>query len=127
MATKIDQLVDQIGGLRAVELAQLTKALEETFGVSAAAMAVGPVPASGQEKSKAEEEQSEYSVELIDPGSDKIKIIKAVRQVKKDLGLTEAKKLVESTPIVLLESAPKDEAQKIKEAIEAAGGKVKLS
>ena len=130
MATKIEQLMTEISGLTALELAQLTKALEEAFGVSAAmpvmataAAVAGAAPV----EAKKEEEKSEYKVELLDGGPDKIKTIKAVRQVKKDLGLTEAKKMVEEAPSVLAEAASKEEAKAMKEALEAAGAKVKLS
>lgn len=127
MSTKIDQLINEISGLTALELAQLTKSLEEKFGVSAAAPMMAAAPASAAAAPKAEEEKATYKVELIDSGADKIKTIKAVRQVKKDLGLTEAKKLVEETPSLLAESATKDEAKTMKEVLEAAGAKVKLT
>lgn len=129
MSAKIEQLVNEVSNLTALELAQLTKALEETFGVSAAMpmMAAAPGAAADAGSAKKEEEKSEYKVELIDAGSNKINTIKAVRSIKKDLGLTEAKKLVEEVPSVISEAASKDEANAIKEALEAAGAKVKLS
>jgi len=129
MAAKLDQLITEISNLTALELAQLTKALEEKFGVTAAAPVAGFAAAAPSEAAagKKEDEQEAFKVELIDAGPDKIKAIKAVRQVKKDLGLTEAKKMVEEVPAVLAESASKDEAKTIKEVMEAAGAKVKLS
>ncbi len=129
MSVKIEQLVSDISNLSALELAQLTKALEGAFGVSAAMPMMGGAVAAAPaaEGTKKEEEKSEYKVELIDAGPDKIKTIKAVRQVKKDLGLTEAKKLVEETPSLLAEAASKDEAKTMKEVLEAAGAKVKLT
>jgi len=129
MASKQDQIIKEIGGLTVLELAQLVKGLETEFGVSAAmptmAGAAAAVAAPGAEAAKAEE-KSEYKVELTDGGPDKIKTIKALRSVT-TLGLTEAKKAVEETPTVIAEAASKDDAKKMKEALEAAGAKVKLS
>jgi large subunit ribosomal protein L7/L12 len=124
----MENLVKEISGLTVLELAELTKALESAFGVSAAmpmaaAMPAGEAPAAG----KKEEEKTEFKVELLDSGANKINVIKALRQVKKDLGLTEAKKMAEETPSVVAEAASKDEAKVMKETLEAAGAKVKLS
>lgn len=132
MSNKIEQLINDISGLTALELSQLTKALEEKFGVSGAVMSAGPaVAAAGAAEAGAGEQKAEekaaFKVELIDAGPDKIKTIKAVRQVKKDLGLIEAKKLVEEVPSLLASSATKDEAKTMKEVLEAAGAKVKVS
>jgi large subunit ribosomal protein L7/L12 len=130
MSTKsLDQLVNDISGLTVLELAELTKLLEGKFGVSAAmpvaaAHAAAPAADSGAKK---EEEKSEYKVELLDGGPDKIKAIKALREVKKDLNLIDAKKAVEGAPTVLAEAASKEEAKAFKEKLEAAGAKVKLS
>lgn len=127
---KVEALVKEISGLSVLELAQLTKELEGVFGVSAAMMA-GPavaVASAGADSSAAKsEEKSEYKVEITDGGDNKIKVIKALRQVKKDLGLTEAKKMVEETPSVVADAVPTAEAKAMKEALEAAGAKVKLS
>ncbi len=126
MATRIEQLVDEISGLTALELAELAKVLEDKFGVSA--MAPMMAPAAGAAAAAApQEEKTEYKVELLEMGGDKIKAIKAVRQIKKDLGLTDAKKLVEDVPSVLAEAASKEEANNMKAVLEAAGCKVKLS
>lgn len=130
MATKIEQLVNDISGLTALELAQLTKSLEGVFGVSAAMPAAAAAPAaSGAEAGAAgkAEEKSEYVVKLVDAGANKINVIKALRQIKKDLGLTQARELAESAPVVLAEAASKDEAKAMKEALEAAGAKVELA
>ena len=123
-----EQLINDIGNMTVLELAELVKALEEKFGVSAAMpMAAAAAPSAGADAgAKKEEEKSEYKVELIDGGADKIKTIKALRQVT-TLGLTEAKKAVEEAPSVLAEAASKDDAKKMKETFEAAGAKVKLS
>jgi len=126
MSSKIEQLVSEISSLTLMESAELAKALETMFGVSAS-MAVAAAAPAADTGAKAEEEKSEYKVELIEAGPDKIKIIKALRQVKKDLGLTEAKKAVEEAPTVIAEAASKDEAKTMKEVLEAAGAKVKLS
>lgn len=128
MANSYDQLIDQIGNMTVLELAELVKALENKFGVSAAAPAAAVAPAAAPEAgAKKEEEKSEYKVELSEGGTDKIKVIKALRQVLPNFGLTEAKKAVEEAPTVLAEAASKDDAKKMKEALEAAGAKVKLS
>lgn len=125
MAQKsFDQIIEQIGSLTVLELAELVKALEEKFGVSAAmpvaAGAAAPVAA-------AVEEKTEFKVELVDGGADKIKVIKALRVVVKDLSLTDAKKMVESAPQVVAEHVKKEDADKMKQELEAAGAKVKLS
>lgn len=129
MATKsYEQIIDQIGNLSVLELAELVKGLEDKFGVSAAMpMAAAPTAASAAsaEAPKAEE-KSEYKVTLKDGGPEKIKTIKALRTVT-TLGLTEAKKAVEETPSVIAESAAKADAMKMKETLEAAGAKVELS
>lgn len=124
---KQEQLIQDIGNMTVLELAELVKALETKFGVSAAMpVAAGPAAAAPEAGGKKEEEKSEYKVELTESGADKIKIIKALRSVT-TLGLTEAKKAVEEAPSVIAEAASKDDAKKIKEALEAAGAKVKLS
>jgi large subunit ribosomal protein L7/L12 len=127
MATKTnDQLIDAIGSMTVLELAELVKALETKFGVSAAMPVGAAAPASAAPEAKKEEEKSEYKVELTEGGPDKIKTIKALREVT-TLGLTEAKKAVEEAPTVIAEAAAKADAQKMKEKLEAAGAKVKLS
>lgn len=126
----MENLVKEISGLTVLELAELTKALESAFGVSAAmpvAAAAAAMPAGEAASGKKEEEKTEFKVELIDSGANKINVIKALRQVKKDLGLTEAKKMAEEVPSVIAEAASKDEAKVMKETLEAAGAKVKLS
>lgn len=127
MATKsYEQIIDQIGNLSVLELSELVKGLEEKFGVSAAMpMAAAPAASASAEAPKAEE-KSEYKVTLKDGGPEKIKTIKALRQVT-PLGLTEAKKAVEEAPTVIAESATKDDAKKMKDTLEAAGAKVELS
>lgn len=127
MSSNVEKLVTEIGGLTVLELADLTKALEEKFGVSAS-MAVGvAAPAAAGAAAPAAEEKNEFKVELLDAGANKLEALKALRKVKKDLGLIEAKKIVESAPVVIAEAASKEDAKAFKEALEAAGAKVKLS
>lgn len=128
MASKQEQFIQDIGNMTVLELAELVKALETKFGVSAAApvAAAGAAGAAPEAGGKAEEEKTEFKVELIEGGPDKIKSIKALRSVS-TLGLTEAKKAVEEPPFMIAEAASKDDAKKIKDAMEAAGAKVKLS
>jgi len=123
------KILDEIKKLSVVELAELVKAIEEEFGVSASApvAAVAAAPAAGGEAAAAEEEKSEFKVTLKDAGGEKIKVIKALRSVVSTLSLKDAKEKVESAPCVVAESAPKDEAKKMKETLEAAGAKVELS
>ena len=128
MAKSYEQIIDQIGSMSVLELADLVKALQEKFGVSAAAMpsaSAAPAAASAEAPAQAEG-KSEYKVTLKDGGPEKIKTIKALRSVT-TLGLTEAKKAVEEAPSVIAETASKEDAKKMKEALEAAGAKVELS
>ena len=129
MASKINKLVEEIGSLTVLESADLVKALEEKFGVSAAMpmMAAGAAPAAAGQVVAAQEEKSEYKVTLKDGGPEKIKTIKALRSVLSTLSLTDAKNAVENTPSVLAEAASKDNAQKIKKALEEVGAKVELA
>lgn len=122
------KFIDEISGLSVIELADLVKALEEKFGVSAAMpMASSAGAAAAPAAAPVAEEKSEYKVTLENSGSEKIKVIKALRSVVPELNLTDAKKMVEEAPQVIKESVAKADAEKIKEALEAAGAKVKLS
>jgi large subunit ribosomal protein L7/L12 len=123
------QVIDYIKGISVMELSQLVKALESELGVSAAAampmampMAGGAAPAAG---GAAAEEQTEFTVTLTDVGSNKINVIKVVREVT-SLGLKEAKDLVEGAPKPVKEGATKDEAAAIKKKFEDAGAKVEV-
>lgn len=122
MALTADQLIQEIETMTVLELASLVKALEERFGVSAAAMAAPA--AGGAAPAAAVEEQTEFNVELTDAGANKLNVIKAVREIVAGLGLKEAKDLVDGAPKMVKESVSKDEAAKIKEKLEAAGAKV---
>ena len=120
-----DQIVEAIKGMTVLELADLVKTLEETFGVSAAVpVAAAPAAAPGAAPAAAPaEEKTEFNVILQEAGPNKINVIKAVREVT-TLGLREAKDLVESAPKPVKEGVSKDEANQIKEKLEAAGAKV---
>lgn len=128
MASKsFEGLVQQIKDMSVLELSNFVKELETTFGVSAAMpMMAAPAAADAGQAAKAEE-KSAYKVTLEDGGSEKIKVIKALRAVVPTLGLAEAKAAVEGTPYVVAESASKEDAEKMKKELEAAGAKVKLS
>ena len=128
-----DDLVAAIKEMSVLELSELVKTLEETFGVSAAAPMVAAVPAAGATAAgaeaaaapDAEEEQTEFSVILKEIGANKISVIKAVREVT-TLGLKEAKELVESAPKPVKESVTKAEAATLKEKLEAAGATIEI-
>src|SRR5690348_7288304 len=122
----INALVDQLSSLTVLEAADLAKALEEKWGVSAAAaVAVAGPAGGGAAAAPAEEEKTEFDVILTGDGGKKINVIKEVRAIT-NLGLGEAKALVESAPKAIKEGVNKDEAEKIKKQIEDAGGTVEL-
>ena len=121
------EILDAIKQMNVMELAELIKDIETTFGVSAAAPAAVAMPAAAAAgAAPAAEEKNEYKVTLEDAGANKINVIKAVRSVT-TLSLGDAKNGVENVPFVISEAASKDDAQKIKKTIEEACGKVKLS
>lgn len=123
---KIAQVLDMVAGMTMLEAAQLVKAFEQKFGVSAAAVAVpSGVAAAAESKAPAAEEKSTFDVILKDGGANKIQAIKAVR-AETNLGLKEAKDLVEGAPKTLKEGVSKEDAEKIKKALEAAGAKVEI-
>ena len=117
----IQKLVEELSKLSVLEAVELSKALEETWGVSAAAavaVAAGPAAAAAEEK-------TEFDVVLAEAGANKLAVIKAVKDIT-GLGLGEAKALVESAPKAVKEAVAKDEAEKLKATLEAAGAKVEL-
>jgi large subunit ribosomal protein L7/L12 len=117
--SKVQEVIDIVKGLTVLELSELVKALEEEFGVSAAApMAVAAAPAAAAEP---EEEQTEFDVILTSSGEKKVNVIKVVRELT-SLGLKEAKDLVDSAPAAIKEKITKQEAADIKAKIEEAGG-----
>ncbi|QBI20445.1 50S ribosomal protein L7/L12 [Egibacter rhizosphaerae] len=122
-----DDLLEQFKEMTLLELSEFVKKFEEEFDVSAAAPAAvaAPAAAGGGDEAEAEEEQTAFDVVLSDPGDKKIQVIKEVRGVT-NLGLKEAKELVDSTPKPVLEGVTREQADQAKEAIEAAGGSVEL-
>ncbi len=123
----VEELVEQISNLTLAEAADLKKALEDKFGVTAAApvMMGGMMPGAGGGEAAAAEEQTEFTVELTAAGSQKINVIKAVREIT-GLGLKEAKDLVEGAPNAVKEGVDKAEAEDLKKKLEEAGATVTL-
>ena len=121
----IAKLVEELSKLTVLEAADLAKALEEAWGVSAAAAVAVAAPAGGGEAAAPVEEQTEFDVILTGDGGKKIQVIKEVRAITQ-LGLTEAKTLVESAPKAIKEAVTKAEAEEIKAKVEAAGGTVEI-
>ncbi len=121
--SKIEQIIADIKELKLLEVAELVKMMEEEFGVSAAAPVV--MAAAGGAVAGAAEEKSEFDVILADAGAEKLKVVKAVKEIT-GLGLKEAKEIVDGAPKTIKEGVAKDEAEKIKAAIEEAGAKVEL-
>lgn len=127
LSPELQKIVDAIEKLSVLEVADLVKALEDKFGVSAAApVAVAAAPAAGAGEQTQAEEKDEYDVILAAAGSNKIAVIKAVRQLNQQLGLKEAKDLVESAPKPILEGAKKEDAEAAKKLLEEAGAQVEL-
>lgn len=121
-----EQFIDEIKSMSVLDLADIVKAIEEEFGVSAAPMPVAMAPgAVAVAEAEAEEEQTEFDVRLTDIGAKKINVIKAVREVT-PLGLKEAKDLVESAPALVLEQLSKEAAEEAKGKLEEAGASVEL-
>ena len=126
-----DEILEAIKGMNVLELSDMVKALEEEFGITAAApVAVAAAPAAGgpqaADGAPADEEQIEFEVKIKEIGPNKINVIKAVREVT-SLGLREAKELVESAPAQVKEGVPKDEADTIKGKLEEAGAVVEVN
>ena len=122
MSEKVTAMIEEIKGLTVLELSELVHALEEEFGVSAAAMAAGPAAGAAP----AAEEKTEFDVVLTGfDAAAKIKVIKVVREITGQ-GLAEAKATVEGAPATIKEGASKDDAEALKKQIEEAGGKVEL-
>ncbi|MDR3031294.1 MAG: 50S ribosomal protein L7/L12 [Holosporales bacterium] len=120
----LGKIVEELSKLTVLEAAELSKMLEEKWGVSAAAaVAVAAGPAAGKEVA---EEKTEFDVELTDCGANKINVIKEVRSLIPDLGLKEAKELVEGAPKIIKIGVSKDEAEKMKKQLETTGAKVTI-
>ncbi len=120
----LNKIVEDLSSLSVIEAAELSKLLEEKWGVSAAAPVAVAAPTAGGSEAAAEE-QSEFDLVLTEFGSNKIAVIKEVRTIT-GLGLKEAKDLVEGAPKPLKQGIPKDEAEKMKKSLEAAGAKADL-
>lgn len=127
LSAEAQQVVEIVKKLPALQLSRLVKALEAEFGVTAAApMAMMAMPGGTAAAAEPVEEKTSFDVHLMDSGAQKIQVIKAVREVISGLGLKEAKALVDAAPKAVKEGATKEEAEKIKLALEKAGGKVEV-
>ena len=124
MALSSEEILDAIADMSVMDVVQLVEAMEEKFGVSAAAVAAAPVAAAGGEAAPAEE-KTDFDIVLNAVGDKKVNVIKAVRTIT-SLGLKEAKELVDGAPSTLKEAAPKAEAEEAKKALEEAGATVEL-
>jgi large subunit ribosomal protein L7/L12 len=120
---KFDKLVTEIEKMSVLDLSELVKILEDKFGVSAAAPAMMMAPQ--ENMAAATEEKDEFNIELIEGGANKIAVIKAIREIT-EIGLKEAKDLVDGAPKIIKEGVKKEEAENIKKKLEEAGGKVTL-
>ncbi len=125
MPTAVESIVDQISSMTALELSELKKALEDKFGVTAAAPMMGMPMMMGAADAAPVEEKTEFDVILLAAGEKKLEVIKVVREITA-LGLKEAKDLVDGAPQPIKQAVSKDEADKIKAAVEAAGGKIEV-
>jgi large subunit ribosomal protein L7/L12 len=128
VSDKLKKIIDEVEKLSVLELSELVKALEDKFGVSATApVAVAVAPAAGgQTAPDAAEEKSQFDVVLTASGANKIAVIKAVREIKPDLGLKDAKDLVDAAPKTVAEGLAKEAAEEAKKKLEAAGAQVEL-
>jgi len=124
MASAVETVVESISGMTALELSELKTALEDKFGVTAAAPMMGMQMMAGP-AAEAVEEKSTFDVVLTDVGAQKLQVIKAVREVT-SLGLKEAKDMVDSAPATVKEGVSKEDAEKVKAALEEVGAKVEL-
>lgn len=127
LSDNAQKVMDMVEKMTVLELNDLVKALEEKFGVTAAApMMMGAMPAAGGAAAEPVEEKTEFDVVLVDAGANKINVIKVVREINNTLSLVDAKAAVESAPKVLLEGAKKEDAEAAKKKLEEAGAKVEL-
>ena len=125
MASTVEKLVETISGMTALELSELKTALEDKFGVTAAAPMMGMPMMGGAAPAEAAEEKTEFTVVLTAAGDNKLNVIKVVREVT-GLGLKEAKDLVDGAPQAVKENIGKAEADELKKKLEEAGGKVEM-
>ncbi|HRY60415.1 MAG TPA: 50S ribosomal protein L7/L12 [Patescibacteria group bacterium] len=126
VSKEVGKLVDEIKKLKLTEVAELVSALEEEFGVSAAMPMMAAPAAGGAAAGEPAEEKTSFNVELTSGGEQKIAVIKAVREVVPELGLKEAKDLVDGAPKMVKENVKKEDAENMKKKLEEAGGKVTL-
>lgn len=124
--SKLEKIADDLSGLTVIEAAELAKLLEEKWGVSAAAPVAVAAAAGGGEAAAAVEEQTEFDLILVSGGDKKIGVIKVVREVVPNLGLKEAKDLVDGAPKPIKEGIPKTEAEELKKKFEEAGATVEI-
>lgn len=123
----VDEIIEAVDSLSVLELVELKDKLQEKYGVTAAAPMAVAGAAGGEAAGEEEEAQTEFDVVIADAGAEKIKVIKAVREVSTSLGLKEAKELVEAAPdAVVAEQVPTEEAEEIKKRLEEAGAKIEL-
>ncbi|MBA3725179.1 MAG: 50S ribosomal protein L7/L12 [Armatimonadetes bacterium] len=125
MATVIEEVVEKIAGMTALQLSELTKAMEEKFDVTAAAPMMGMAMAAPAGEAAVVEEKTSFDVMLSEVGDAKLQVIKAVRELT-GLGLKEAKDVVDAAPGPIKQGVSKDEAEKIKASVEEAGGKAEI-
>jgi large subunit ribosomal protein L7/L12 len=125
MAVSKDEILETISNMTVMEIVDLISAMEEKFGVSAAAAAVAAGPAAGGEAAEAAEEQTEFDVVMSSFGDNKVGVIKAIRQIT-GLGLKEAKEMVEGVPATVKEQVEKEDAEAVKKQLEEAGAAVEL-
>ncbi len=125
MAVSKDDILETIASMSVMEVVDLVEAMEEKFGVSAAAAVAVAAPAAGDDAGGAAVEQTEFNVMMTSFGDNKVAVIKAVRGIT-GLGLKEAKGMVEGAPVAVKEGASKDEAEEVKKTLEEAGAQVEL-
>ena len=125
MSEKVEKLIEEVKELTVLELSEVVKALEEEFGVSAAAPAAVAAPAAGGAAPAAEEEKSEFDVVITEAGQEKVKVIKVVKDIT-GLGLKDAKAVVDGAPKAVKEGVSKDEAEEIKSKLEEVGATVEV-
>lgn len=126
MNEKVQEIITKVEELTVLELAELVSALEEKFGVVAAAPVAAAAPAAGGAAAGPAEEKTEFTVVITASGDQKINVIKAVRELNGELGLKEAKDLVDNTPSNILENVDKEKAEAAKAKLEEVGAKVEL-
>jgi large subunit ribosomal protein L7/L12 len=128
MSEKLEKLIEQLDELTLLEAAELSKMLQDKWGVSAAApMAMAGMPMAAAVEEEEEEEKTEFDVVLKEIGPKKIQVIKAVRTFRADLGLKEAKELVDSAPVTVLEGAPKEQAESAANALKEQDAVVEIA